>query len=228
VLVSQVAVNLIRTQPSFKPSFFEKCQTYDFILALMYIGICSLITVYALRRNNYEQKLKMKFAMGISKSDLRFSPSIVRRLVLVALGGGWVSGALGLGGGAIFNPVLLSMGIPASVSGSTGMYLVMFSTLGSSFTYILVGQLNIVYGLWISFWCIIGTYVGMKLLDYVMKKYNRQSYIVYLLAFILGLSALLIPIFGSIDMVQKLNSPDQEVREQVYTFDFDDVCSYPK
>lgn len=141
-------------------------------------------------------------------SDLRFSPKIVRNLVTVALFGGWVSGALGLGGGAIFNPVLLSMGIPASVSGSTGMYLVMFSTLGSSFTYILVGQLNLNYGLWISFWCIIGTYAGMKLLDWVMKKYGRQSYIIFLLAFILGLSAILIPVFATIDMMAKLRSPD--------------------
>ncbi|TNV83676.1 hypothetical protein FGO68_gene15415 [Halteria grandinella] len=204
VLIAQVIVNLIRTQNAFKPSFFEKCQTYDFILASIYICICTLVTAYALRRNNYEQELKIKHQKGFCKSDLRFSPKIVRNLVSVALGGGWVSGALGLGGGAIFNPVLLSMGIPASVSGSTGMYLVMFSTLGSSFTYILVGQLNLIYGLWTSFWCII-----------------------FLLAFILGLSALLIPIFATIDMMAKLRSPDQSVREQVYTFDFDDVCSYP-
>jgi uncharacterized membrane protein YfcA len=91
----------------------------------------------------------------------------------VALFGGVVSGALGLGGGAIFNPVLLSMGIPASVSGSTGMYLVMFSTLGSSFTYTLIGNLKIFYGLWISFWCTLGTYVGMRLLDWMMKKFGR-------------------------------------------------------
>jgi len=41
----------------------------------------------------------------------------------------------------------------------------------------------------------------MKLLDKVMKKWNRQSPIVFLLAIILGLSALLIPIFGAIDLI---------------------------
>ena len=57
--------------------------------------------------------------------------------MFIAFAGGWVSGALGLGGGAIFNPVLLSMGIPPGVSSSTGMYLVMFTTFGSSITYTL-------------------------------------------------------------------------------------------
>lgn len=54
-----------------------------------------------------------------------------------------MSGALGLGGGAIFNPVLLSMGIPPGVSSSTGMYLVMFTTLGSSITYTLQGTMDV-------------------------------------------------------------------------------------
>jgi len=31
--------------------------------------------------------------------------------MVVAFYGGWVAGALGLGGGAIFNPALISMGV---------------------------------------------------------------------------------------------------------------------
>ncbi len=99
--------------------------------------ICIAATFVAIRKVNYEQYYKIKYNKGISKSDLRFSPTIVRKLVSVAFAGGWVSGALGLGGGAIFNPVLLSMGIPPAVSSATGMYLVMFTTLGSSITYTL-------------------------------------------------------------------------------------------
>jgi hypothetical protein len=45
--------------------------------------------------------------------------------------------------------------------------------------------------------------MGMKLLDIVMKKYNRQSPIVFLLTGILLLSAVLIPIFGAIDLIEK-------------------------
>jgi len=102
-----------------------------------------IVTMVAIRKVNYEQYFKIKYNRGISKSDLKFSPDIVRRLVSVAFAGGWVSGALGLGGGAIFNPVLLSMGIPPAVSSSTGMYLVMFTTLGSSITYTLQGTMDV-------------------------------------------------------------------------------------
>jgi hypothetical protein len=47
-----------------------------------------------------------------------------------------------------------------------------------------------------------------------------------LLAFILGLSAVLIPLFGTMDMLEKLNSEDPNIRSEVYKFDFDDVCKY--
>ena len=114
-----------------------------------------------------------------------------------------MSGALGLGGGAIFNPVLLSMGIPPAVSSSTGMYLVMFTTFGSSITYTIQGTMNIEYAVWTGAWCVLGSFMGMKLLDVLMKKYNRQSPIVFLLTGILGLSALLIPVFGAIDLIEK-------------------------
>ncbi len=121
---------------------YLKCTWYDFTISALYLVVCALATMIAIRRVNYEQYFKVKYNKGISKSDLKFSPSVVKRLVTVAFAGGWVSGALGLGGGAIFNPVLLSMGIPPSVSSSTGMYLVMFTTLGSSITYSLQGTMN--------------------------------------------------------------------------------------
>ena len=78
--------------------------------------------------------------------------------------------------------------------------MVMFSTISSSFVYILYGVLKVDYGIWIGFWCAAGAVAGMKLLDKVQKTINRQSPIVMILAFVLGLSALLVPIFGAIDL----------------------------
>ena len=197
---------------------------YDFTLSALFVIICIIITLLSIRQVNYEQYFKIKYNKGISKSDLKFSPNIVRRLVTVAFIGGWVSGALGLGGGAIFNPVLLSMGIPPSVASSTGMYLVMFTTFGSSITYTLQGTLEPVYGAWTGTWCVLGSIAGMKLLDKVMKKWNRQSPIVFLLTVILGISALLIPIFGAIELIEKSRNADAS---KIFEFKGADLCKNP-
>ena len=50
---------------------------------------------------------------------------------MIGFGGGWVAGALGLGGASIYNPALLAMKVNPKVAASTGMYLVIFSCLNS-------------------------------------------------------------------------------------------------
>ena len=44
---------------------------------------------------------------------------------------GWAAGAIGLGGGSIYNPALLALGVNPKVAGATGMYLVMFTTFNA-------------------------------------------------------------------------------------------------
>ena len=91
----------------------------------------------------------------------------------VSFVGGFVAGALGLGGGAIFNPLLLSMGVPPKVSSATGMYMIIFSTGATTFTYIIAGIMPISHAMWVGAFCVVGTFLGMLLLNSIMKKLNR-------------------------------------------------------
>ena len=95
------------------------------------------------------------------------------KLLMFSFLGGWVSGALGLGGGSIFNPLLLSMGLPPKVASATGMYMIIFSTGASTMTYIISDMLNLSYGLWIGSFCVMGTLIGMYLLEKMMKRMGR-------------------------------------------------------
>jgi len=144
---------------------------------------------------------------------------VVQKLIIYAFLGGWVSGALGLGGGAIFQPVMLSMGVPPQVASATGMYIIMFTTFGSVVTGYISDTLNIPYALWISGWCMLGTIGGMKLLNVTIKKLGRQSPIVVILAIILGISAILIPYFGVSELLDKIKVNDPKI------FTFGDFCN---
>ena len=61
-------------------------------------------------------------------------------------------------------------------------------------------MLRIEYAIWIGVWCAIGSLLGLNALEKINKKLNRQSPIVIVLAFVLGLSAILVPIFGALDL----------------------------
>jgi len=108
--------------------------------------------------------------------------------LLLGFGGGFVAGALGLGGGVIFNPYLIGMGVPPKVSSSTGMYLVLFSTLAASVVYITADMLDFGYGFWVAAWSVIGSIIGLYGANWYMKKFGRQSIIVISLSIILFLA----------------------------------------
>ena len=87
--------------------------------------------------------------------------------------GGWVAGALGLGGGCVYNPALLAMGVPPIVSSASGLYLVTFSKIAACLVYFLNGELNVRYGFWIGCWSTVGMICGIIATKCYMKKTGR-------------------------------------------------------
>ena len=72
--------------------------------------------------------------------------------------GGFIAGAFGLGGGVVFSPILLSLGMPPRVSSSTGSYLITFSKISSCLIYAIAGKFVWDYAIWISFWSVLGAF----------------------------------------------------------------------
>lgn len=106
--------------------------------------------------------------MNLVPSDLVFEGKVLRNVLGLGFGGGWVAGALGLGGGVIFNPLLLSMGVPPKVSSATGMYLITFSKIAPCIIYFMYGELQLDYGFWVAGWSTVGAILGLKGANYYM------------------------------------------------------------
>jgi uncharacterized membrane protein YfcA len=124
--------------------------------------------------------------------------------------GGWVAGAIGLGGGSIFNPLLLKLNVPPRVSSSTSMYLVTFSNISACLIYFLIGKINYSYALWMSLASTIGSILALWIANIYIKKLNRQSILVFFLSFVLFISFLGVPIFSGIDII-KINDEGKNI-----------------
>ena len=137
--------------------------------------ICFLCLKTGINLATHDQNLKLKYGgVNLVPSDIRYSDTKKRlKLQLLGFVGGWVAGALGVGGGSIYNPALLSMGIPPKVAGATGLYLITFSKIASVFVYYLNDQLDIPYGLWAGCWSCLGMIVGLLITNFYMKKTGR-------------------------------------------------------
>ena len=87
--------------------------------------------------------MKIKYGVHYKPGDIVYSGKMLYKLTSIGLVGGLVAGALGLGGGSIYNPALLTLGVHPKVSGATGMFLVLFSTINTCLLNYLNGFLNV-------------------------------------------------------------------------------------
>jgi len=128
---------------------------------------------------NYKQKLRVGYTF--TNGDIKWENNIILQMLFTALVGGILSGMVGLGGGVIFNPLLLEFGVNPLVSSATGMYMVMLATLSSSILFIMEGRMLYAYALYLGIFMTIATILGIKSVDKAMRKYGRPSLLVLIL-----------------------------------------------
>ena len=151
----------------------EKCEALDFVFMGIMVIVCLSFCICTARILMKESRIKVKLGYEFVESDPEWTWPNTLKMMTTGFGGGLISGTLGLGGGVIFNPLLLELGVNPVVASSTGMYMVMFSTLSSWMLFAIGGTLNIYYGLWLSLFVFIGTVFGLKTINKIVKQSGR-------------------------------------------------------
>jgi uncharacterized membrane protein YfcA len=134
----------------------------------------------------------------MTESDIIFTNKNVLFLISLGFFGGFLAGAFGLGGGVIYNPILLTMGLPPTVAGACSLYLVCYSKIASTVVYSLNGLLDWNYGLWVGFWSCLGGLIGSVVLIFYIRFGGRQSFVVWALVLEFVISVVIIPTYGGI------------------------------
>lgn len=167
----------------------------------MFIVLCFVSTSIAIYIAKKEQELKIEFGnVNIVASDVILNKRTIIFLLNLGFWGGTLAGAFGLGGSTIFNPALLSLGLPPMVCVATGLYLVTFSKVASSVVYLIYGQLDLPYGFWLSFCACVGSIVAIFLARWYERVSGRQSFIVWVLVLNFLLGILSICTFGILNL----------------------------
>ncbi|GAM18396.1 hypothetical protein SAMD00019534_015710 [Acytostelium subglobosum LB1] len=131
--------------------------------------------------------------MGISiEGDIRYTRKTIILLGLLSIMAGVLASLLGIGGGMIKGPVLLSMGLSPDIVAATSSFMILFTSASSAFQYILLNKLALDYGLVYYIIGFVACFVGTQTLIWVVKKYKRRSYIIFLISSIIILSTILL------------------------------------
>jgi len=203
ILIAYILTAIFR--PSDKSSSIvgvEKCSIMDWGLICIFSVFCIAMTAVSIFILQRENKKKKEINFPFMKTDIVWN---LKKLVLLSgkcSFGGLFAGLLGLGGGVIFNPLLLDAGHPPEVAAATGMYMVMYSSGAATVQYLITGDLNIEFSLWLGAFSIIGTITGMIWMKNYIKKTGRQSAILLMLAIMMLVSTIVMPIFGAISALK--------------------------
>ncbi|KAF3332969.1 Sulfite exporter TauE/SafE [Carex littledalei] len=127
---------------------------------------------------------------------------------LAAILTGALSGLFGIGGGLILNPVFIFIGVPPKTAAATSSLMVLFLSSMSMAQYILLGMKRIneavIYGLI----CFASASIGLVAMHRLIAKSGRVSLIVFMVAVVMGLSTVIITLFGAIDVWRQITNGD--------------------
>jgi len=120
----------------------------------------------------------------------------------ICLTAGFFAGMFGVGGGIVKGPLMLAMGVHPSVASATSACMILFTSLTATTSFIVFGLMIFDYSIACFIVGFVATFVGQVILNQMMKKNNRNSYIAFSIGFIVLLSAFLMTIQSMISMIE--------------------------
>mmetsp|Transcript_104290 Transcript_104290/g.301710 ORF Transcript_104290/g.301710 Transcript_104290/m.301710 type:complete len:690 (+) Transcript_104290:88-2157(+) len=131
-----------------------------------------------------------------SSGDLSFDTETIKRLTIWSLGGGVIAALCGVGGGMIMGPILLDIGVlPQVQSATTGAMLLIMST-STAISFLVAGTAPLDYAAFLACCTGCGAVFGKAVVTAIIKKFNRPSLVMFLLAFLIIVSMLLMTTTG--------------------------------
>ena len=93
---------------------------------------CLVFLVIAIFIIKQEYKEKIECGYKFVSGDLKFNIYDISMLIGIAWIGAFISAFCGIGGGMIFCPILIILGIESQVASASGMYITLFTSLSST------------------------------------------------------------------------------------------------
>jgi uncharacterized membrane protein YfcA len=170
-----------------------------------YLPIALLLTYIASIKIIKEYQYRLSIGYPFDSNDVKWNNEIFIKYPLYSFGSGVMAGLLGIGGGLIFGPLLLELGLHPLVSTATSNFLVVFTASSTSIQFILLGMMNVDYGIACTLASTVGSFIGTILIQRLIQRTKRNSYLIFTLASVLGISTIFIPAHTLMQLMEQVN-----------------------
>eukprot|EP00746_Dinoflagellata_sp_MGD_P168182 gnl/MRDRNA2_/MRDRNA2_99429_c0_seq1.p1 gnl/MRDRNA2_/MRDRNA2_99429_c0~~gnl/MRDRNA2_/MRDRNA2_99429_c0_seq1.p1 ORF type:complete len:485 (+),score=82.66 gnl/MRDRNA2_/MRDRNA2_99429_c0_seq1:85-1539(+) len=111
--------------------------------------------------------------------------------MFVAVSAGCLAGLVGIGGGLIFSPFFLLIGVEPSVAVATSATCVLFTSSSTTCQYFLTGRIDVLLACIYGVANVIASYFGTSFVHHVQDKFMRRSYVSFIIVAAVASSAIL-------------------------------------
>ncbi|CAI5527535.1 unnamed protein product [Closterium sp. Naga37s-1] len=119
------------------------------------------------------------------------------KVVGVMVVAGVMAGVLGIGGAPLFNPFMLTLGIPPQITASTSVMMVLFGSSSVSLSFLFLHRLNLAYAAIFAPTAFIASLLGVTIVGRIVKSTGRASIIIFILTAIIAVGTTLTVVLGA-------------------------------
>ena len=217
VLFSSLAVTFLRGGKNFKSVIgVKKCDPTDWTIFGVYVAIILLFSIISAVVVYSEQKEKLQAGWKFSKYEKNFDLKFIVLGNFFGILMGFVSANVGIGGGLMITPLLLSYDFLPTVVSYTGMYLVFANKLVSTTVFLLSGSIPVNYMLFIGLFLVFGVLVAEFKISKFVKNSGRPSIISFIFVGIVLVSMCLVVYTGVSEILEKLGEGEPVLEFQPF------------
>ena len=185
------------------PAGLEFCGTgFKVFYALWSLGLLIMTFVpfvYLLRlKKTYD-----RVAYDYDEQDIRWTVKGCTQVYIAGLAGGFLGTMLGFGASLLVAPILVQWRLRAPIIGPTAALMTLIGSAISVIQYAIQGNLNGEYAGWLALIALLGSLAGVLGVTHIVRKLGRPSYLVMVLAVVLGIAMVIVPVYLILDSVKK-------------------------
>lgn len=191
---------------------FSLCSSTFWLITVIQFSFITFLGMYIVKYVERDYKYKKANQYIFLEGDIVCDKRRIIEFITAGSITGAISTYMGIGGGMLITPIMLQSGMIPEVVVASSSLTTLFSSFISVINYIIYNELYIYYGLYFAFISGIASYTGLKVSEYMLEKFNRQSIIVFIICGIIFLSTFLLVYNTATD-------------DKINDFSFSNICN---
>lgn len=168
---------------------------YWSLVALAFPFFVVVTMYYGHKISRFHDRLQAS-GFEYAKGDVVWTKKAVVKYPAFCTAAGVAAGLLGIGGGMVKGPLLLEMGLHPQVAAATSSSMILFTSSATTVQFIILGTLTVEHALWHGAIGFVSGLVGQIGMSYLIRKYRKSAFVIFLIAFVIGFSGIIMGFLG--------------------------------